>query len=578
MSRGSTLRFRRRLILIAVIAIALILGMAAAAVINVSSYRHYNAATRHSSGVLQQILSTSNALRGAESGLRGHLLTGDTGQLESYLIALPKIDQGSAQLLDMTRGDPPQHQLALNLRASLQARARQLQAVLARYRGGDRNGALSMLRAQMAADADHPLLRQTEAMRDVEMAHQRNVDQQRDRSASLTAWFTFASLSCALALLLSSIVLVLRQQRHALDSKEALMQAYMQLAQSLEESRGLADRMQRLHALSETLQNCRSMHEALRTLPPSLEDMLPDTAGVVMLINASRNLVETASAWGQLTHRSEDVFAPDDCYALRRGQAYPESDTQARMPCAHLHPVEAAGHGQTWLCVPLLAQGETLGVLHMQQATGLSPEIRDMCITLGEQLGLLLGNLRLQESLHNQSIRDPLTGLYNRRYLETSLYRELLRNIRQGSRLTVLMMDLDHFKRFNDVHGHDAGDQLLQQFAALLRELVRAEDIACRYGGEEFTVILPDTDAEAALRRAETIRARTEQLNIRHRGALLGGISVSIGLAVQEDQEHDTASLLHAADQALYRAKRAGRNRIESATAQDHTAAPEDTN
>jgi diguanylate cyclase (GGDEF)-like protein len=182
-------------------------------------------------------------------------------------------------------------------------------------------------------------------------------------------------------------------------------------------------------------------------------------------------------------------------------------------------------------------------------------------LTVGDQLALAIANLRLQQSLREQSIRDPLTGLFNRRYLEASLPRELARAERRKSRVALLMLDLDHFKRYNDDHGHDAGDALLAQFGATLGNLCRSEDIACRYGGGEFTVVLVDIDAESALLRAETIRNATTRIEPRHRGQRLPAPSVSIGVAMSSDGILPE-ELRRAADQALYRAKREGRDRV----------------
>lgn len=171
---------------------------------------------------------------------------------------------------------------------------------------------------------------------------------------------------------------------------------------------------------------------------------------------------------------------------------------------------------------------------------------------------------RLQESLRQQSIRDPLTGLYNRRYLEESLPRELARCERTGRPLAVMMLDLDHFKSLNDFHGHEAGDQFLLGFARLLQSLCRREDIACRYGGEEFTLILPEMDRETALSRAHRIREETARLTVRHGGQDLGPATISIGIVMFPEHGGD-GSPLEAADAALYRAKHAGRNRVEIA-------------
>jgi diguanylate cyclase (GGDEF)-like protein len=179
-----------------------------------------------------------------------------------------------------------------------------------------------------------------------------------------------------------------------------------------------------------------------------------------------------------------------------------------------------------------------------------------------EQLSLALSNLRLQDSLRTQSIRDPLTGLYNRRYLEESLTRELARCDRVNKPLSVLMIDLDHFKRFNDTHGHDGGDALLTHAGRVFQAHCRAEDIACRYGGEEFTLILPEVDAERARQRAEEIRLAVEKLDVQHRRERLSSVTTSIGVGTFPDNARAMDELLRRADAALYKAKQQGRNRV----------------
>jgi diguanylate cyclase (GGDEF)-like protein len=184
-----------------------------------------------------------------------------------------------------------------------------------------------------------------------------------------------------------------------------------------------------------------------------------------------------------------------------------------------------------------------------------------------EQVGLSVANIRLREALRSQAIRDPLTNLYNRRYLEEMMERETRRAVRGEHGLGVLMLDLDHFKNFNDTHGHDAGDTVLRETAAFLLKSVRAEDIVCRFGGEEFVVILPVADVKATQARAERIRSKLRELSVMHQGQSLGTITVSIGVA--ELPQHGTSprELLDAADAALYRAKREGRDRVMVAEA-----------
>jgi diguanylate cyclase (GGDEF)-like protein len=168
----------------------------------------------------------------------------------------------------------------------------------------------------------------------------------------------------------------------------------------------------------------------------------------------------------------------------------------------------------------------------------------------------------LRETLQHQSLRDPLTGLFNRRYLEENLARELHRCARRRTPLSLLMIDVDHFKRFNDTHGHAAGDALLAQVGRTIAGSIRAEDMACRYGGEEFTVILPETDAATAHARAETIRRALESTSLVHLRQTLGPVTASIGVSTWPEDGTTPEVLLQVADAWLYRAKAEGRNRV----------------
>jgi diguanylate cyclase (GGDEF)-like protein len=186
---------------------------------------------------------------------------------------------------------------------------------------------------------------------------------------------------------------------------------------------------------------------------------------------------------------------------------------------------------------------------------------RRLVSVLAEQVALALGNLKLRESLRNQSICDPLTGLFNRRYMEESLEREFSRASRNKSSVSIVMMDLDNFKRFNDTYGHQAGDALLRAFGDLLKRSSRGQDIACRYGGEEFVLVLTDSNLAGALRRAEILRQQVKQLSVEYAGQLLGAVSISMGVALYPDHGTTMGDVLRASDQALYCAKREGRDR-----------------
>jgi diguanylate cyclase (GGDEF)-like protein len=227
------------------------------------------------------------------------------------------------------------------------------------------------------------------------------------------------------------------------------------------------------------------------------------------------------------------------------------------------------------MCVPMMAQGEALGILYLDSGrnqnnngNGTSPidasnesQVR-LARTLAEHIALALANLNLREVLQSQSIRDPLTGLFNRRYMEASLERELRRANRKKCSLGVMMVDVDHFKRFNDAFGHDAGDALLAELSKVFKNLFRGEDIVCRYGGEEFTIILPDASLQDTRERGEHLREAAKNAIAQYRGQALDHITLSVGVSAFPEKGISAEALLRSADAALYRAKEEGRDRV----------------
>jgi diguanylate cyclase (GGDEF)-like protein len=253
---------------------------------------------------------------------------------------------------------------------------------------------------------------------------------------------------------------------------------------------------------------------------------------------------------------------------VRRGHAHNGNRNSSPIPCSHLKPAESPNA----FCIPLTAQGEIFGILVLLRNQGklhlvgdvppnAMAKTRRMGAAVAEQMALTLANLRLRSALRDQAIRDPLTGLFNRRYLQETLERELQRAVRKDRPVSVMMLDLDHFKRCNDEFGHEAGDAVLRAVGEFLRNRTRTEDIACRYGGEEFVVILPEASQEHAFQRAQQIREGIKRLEIKHQPRL-NPITVSIGLACSSSILFDSTHLLEAADAALYQAKRDGRDRV----------------
>lgn len=321
-----------------------------------------------------------------------------------------------------------------------------------------------------------------------------------------------------------------------------------------------------LNEMGEMLQAAINMEEAYMVVGRLAGQLFPEMNGALFILNPSRNLLEAATVWGPFPPGGKDaIFTPDECWALRRGRPHVVGEPAADLLCQHLSEPISAGY----LCVPLVAQGEAIGLFHLSKTgTSETPSMvwtdvkRQLAITVAEHLALALANLKLRETLRSQSIRDALTGLFNRRYMEETLEREILRAKRNHTALSVIMIDIDHFKQFNDKFGHDAGDVVLQKLSSLLQSSFRGEDIPCRHGGEEFALLLPDTSVEDARQRAEQLRIAVEKLEIFYREKPLGRITLSIGIAVFPDHGSDPKTLLRLADEALYRAKANGRNQV----------------
>lgn len=319
-----------------------------------------------------------------------------------------------------------------------------------------------------------------------------------------------------------------------------------------------------LTRMAEVLQACLTEDEAYVVVARFAGQLFPEKSGAVFVTGASRSLVEARATWGGFPSTEWSMFKPEDCWALRRGRPHAVGDTSTDVLCEHLpRPLPAAS-----LCVPLAAQGESLGVLYLSAnhvpATGLREDEHQLAQTVAEQLGVAIANLKLRETLRSQSIRDPLTGLFNRRYMEETLERELHRAERNHRPLCVAMLDLDHFKELNDSFGHEAGDLLLAELGRLLRTHVRRGDIACRYGGEEFVLILPDASPEDAFRRLDELREKAKAIRVTHQGRSIGAPTFSGGLAAYPKHGDTAAALLRAADAALYLAKHAGRDRLNT--------------
>jgi len=322
-----------------------------------------------------------------------------------------------------------------------------------------------------------------------------------------------------------------------------------------------------LNDMNNLLQACRAEEETYRVMVNVCKQLFPKDAGFVYMVDDSRTMLQEIACWGTPPPEPR-VFDVDDCWALRLGKMHFIEHPDAGLLCSHLG--SSPEHG--YLCVPISASGGALGMIHLcfgeygphytgDERSRLMQWKQIMAARLAEQYSLSLVNLRLRETLRLESIRDPLTGLYNRRHMEASLGREVLRAKRHGAPVAIIMLDIDHFKHLNDTYGHEAGDVVLRELATLVRQNIRGEDIACRYGGEEFLLILPDAPLEIATQRAEALRLRGGELQVVYQGKFLT-ITISLGVAAFPIHGPDIKDTVKAADVALYHAKKGGRNQV----------------
>ncbi|MBD2043202.1 diguanylate cyclase [Microcoleus sp. FACHB-672] len=365
-------------------------------------------------------------------------------------------------------------------------------------------------------------------------------------------WIAWMALASGLILTGCFAIYLLRFQRHT----SRVEQLVEKLSEANFEIRSLS-------RITDSLQACLTLEEAYTVIPRLIQKLFPHHSGGIYAISASGNMVEAATTWGSELS-SQLVFSTNDCWAIRCGRAHLFENTHSGLACQHFtQPLPAE-----CFCVPMTAQGENLGLLFLSGSEhGKFTEAKQqLAITVAEHVALSLANLRLRETLKNQSIRDPLTGLFNRRYLEESLERELHRAERQKHSVGIIMLDIDHFKHFNDTFGHEAGDTLLQELAVFLQGSIRGSDVACRYGGEEFTLILPEASLQITQQRAEQLREGVKHLHVQYRRQPLGMVTLSLGVATSPLHGVNASTVVRAADAALYRAKQEGRDRVAIAS------------
>jgi diguanylate cyclase (GGDEF)-like protein len=346
--------------------------------------------------------------------------------------------------------------------------------------------------------------------------------------------------------------------------------------------------LEHLHELGILLQSCLTVEESHAVIAQTVRKLFFTESGAVYLFSSPLQTLVPVAAWGDDenmvslgfikglpaaawgNHRPMGNLLPQTAgWSLVQEQSYSDDGRYFPVLCP-----DGNQPGQnTCFCAPMVGQRETLGLLYIQlngdmlarNADNRERAIktkRQLAVTTAETIALFLKNIRLRENLYHQSIHDPLTGLMNRRSMYEFLEKEILRTTRKKQPMGVILIDIDHFKTINDTYGHGAGDAMLREFGLFSQKHIRGGDFACRYGGEEFLLILTEASLENVKERAEQLRKEARLLAVHYRSSVLDPITLSLGVAVYPENGRTAQELLLAADAALYQAKADGRDRI----------------
>ena len=498
-------------------------------------------------------------LTDAETGQRGYVITGDAGFLDPYHASAAAIPAAVRDLKPLADGRGEQATLD-EIERLAQRKVDELAATI-RLRRDEGFAPAAAIVGNRDGKGDMDRLRLLIGERKAAVDRERLA--LRDRLNTTLGYNTVIGICAGIASVIvigSGLFVVMRSLRagsEAADHARRLADAQAdQVRQSQARSERLAVTAQMLQAM-DSLTRTDELHNVL---PAFLPKVLPGSSGTVYLYRNSRDYLQRAAAWGG-GGRHPELVSPAECWGLRFGHAH-AAQAGDDMHCPHWGDVPPVP-GRTDLCVPMISQGEVLGLLSVSVPQGPDAVVElAAATTISEQLAIGISNINLREVLRRQSTVDELTGLYNRRYFDETLRRELFRAERMRASLAVVMIDLDHFKHMNDTYGHEAGDLVLRTVGRCLREGVRRSDIACRYGGEELVLVLPECDAAAAHTCAETLRKTISALELHHGDAALPQVTASFGIALWPANGEDAHTLVQAADRALYAAKHGGRNRV----------------
>ncbi|MEH1946149.1 MAG: diguanylate cyclase [Nostoc sp.] len=342
----------------------------------------------------------------------------------------------------------------------------------------------------------------------------------------------------------------------SIEAQRSLTDLNRQLEEKTLELEAKKQELIYLSDMTDMLYSCDSKDEVYQVVALTCSKLFPNMSGCVCIISNSKNYVQINSIWGS-EKISKEIFSLSDCWALRRGKLNLLSPRNTGLICSHLIEPVSGAH----LCVPLFGQGEVVGILHIYAPEEISPEVQQTSEIIARTLGIALNNLSIKQRLTHENLRDGMTQLFNQSYMQSITEQRLAEAERSGQPLSIIFLDIDNFKSYNSRYGHVTANIVLQGLAKLLLKSIRSFDIACRWGGEEFVIVMPNMTLETLRKRVEQLRLDIEQMQLKDGDRLLEGITASFGIAVSEPGI-TVKDFLNRANQAMLEAKRTGKNRV----------------
>jgi diguanylate cyclase (GGDEF)-like protein len=497
-------------------------------------------------------------LKDAETGQRGYLLVGKESFLEPYNIGMAGLPTALEEILQQAQ-TKREKELVANITALSREKVIEMSKTIELKRAGRDTEALGVV-------AEGRGKQTMDRLRELIGAERQQIEEHkvalRDKLALSLQYNIYIGIGAgiiSMAVIATGILLAASGLRRR---DEAAKQSQLQAEKNAKIAEKTILHNEQLSLSAEMLQSVDSIEtpdELDEIISVFLKKLFPSTTGAIYLYKNSRDVLERSAHWG-IIDNDKEILQPSECWALRLGRTH-QNVHGADLSCPHTGKELTVG--ATQLCVPMLSQGDVIGLMVVTIVESKIEAIeRNFVVTIAEQLGLAINNVRLRNTLRQQSTIDPLTGLYNRRYFDESLKREMIRAQRKKTSVAIVMIDLDHFKQINDTYGHDGGDQVLREAAKRILGRIRGSDVACRYGGEEIVLLLADCNSHDASLCAEAIRSSLVEIELHNLGQTIAQVSASFGVAAWPEHAIDETELIKAADRSLYMAKKAGRNRV----------------